>query len=425
MQYLKNAWYQRLTQGINPNVGWLLSSEILWSVPTTWTKTYAPLFMAALGLSPVQIGGVASLALIVQMLVSPFGGYAADRFGRKRVLVFTDAFCWVLPMAIWMFAQNFWFFVVAAVLNGIGALVGPSWICLLVEDTEPSRRTTVFAWFRLVVLGAGLFAPIVGLIMSKNSVVVGSRIIYGIALLSMLVMLSIRAAKIKETSVGSRLSIETRGMRVREYFGGYRQVFSQSIRQHTLIVLFFLGMINYAYLAIWDNFSALYMTHQQGLDLSPALVAAWPTFSSAIMILILIMGVPRIKHRLAQWLTVSSASLCLGILLFVLAKPGSYVSLAIAAVLIGVGLALINPVRDTFLANVLDDNKRATVLAAMNSLGLMFVVPLTPLAGKMFEYNPRAPLLMLLGMLALGIILSGSLLVGKRVNVGEKRSTYN
>lgn len=399
--------YRSQTEGVSRNVKILVATEPLWAIPVTWVRTYASLFMSALGLSATQIGWIASLTLVIQMLVAPFGGYVADRFGRKKVLIFFDTLSWITPMLLWMVAQNVWFFVAAAVLNGIGMIIAPAWNCLLVEDTAAHRRSAVFAAFQLVVLGSGLFSPLAGWIVEGYSVITGARILYGLAFLSITTMVLIRAFTITETSVGQTLMNELRDSRVKDVLGNYRGIFSAGAKNKTLVVLFLLSTINFAYMTLWQTYSSLYMTAQKGLALQPAVVSAWPTFSSLVMIGTLLLMVPKIRlERLPYWLILSSGLLCAGMLVFILAPARSYLVLTAAAVLIAAGTALINPVRDTFVANVMDDRERAALLAAMNSLTMILIIPLTPLAGRLFEINPRFPLLVLQVMLAAGVLLS-------------------
>ena len=125
------------------------------------------------------------------------------------------------------------------------------------------------------------------------------------------------------------------------------------------------------------------------------------------MILALLLIVPKVKpEKLPQWLILSSSLLCGGMGIFILSPAQSYPVLAVAAVLIACGMALINPVRDTFIANVIDDRARAVLLSGMNSLSMLLIIPITPLAGWLFEINPRFPILVLLIMLAIAVTLS-------------------
>ena len=404
------TWYQRATDGVSRNVKILLSTEPLWGIPVIWTRTYMSLFMAALGLTATQIGWVASLTLISQMLVAPFGGYAADKFGRKRTLILFDVIAWVIPPLIWMMAQNIWYFVIAAVLNGFNMIISPSWNCLLVEDTHPAKRAAVFATLQLVVLGAGIFSPISGWIVDGKGVVLGTRIIFGITAVSIAIMISIRAFKVTETSVGTALVDEFQGTSVKEALVNYRDALAQGFRNRTLTMLFLLSMINFAHVTIWNTYSTLYMTHTKGLNLSPGLVALWPTFSSIFIVLTLVSLVPRIRlEKLPHWLLLSSVLLACGVLIFVLTPQNVYAFLAISAILIAMGQALINPVRDTFIANIVEDRQRAPLMAAINSVSMIVLVPLTPLAGRLFELNPRTPLVVLLVFLATGVLAAGSL----------------
>lgn len=405
------ARYHELTHGVSRNVKILLGTEPLWGIPVTWTRSYASLFMAALGLSATQIGWMASLVLITQMLVAPFGGYVADRFGRKRTLIFFDIIAWIIPPLIWMVAQNVWYFAIAAVLNGFNMIISPSWNCLLVEDTHPGKRPAVFAAFQLVVLGAGLFSPISGWIVEGKGVILGTRIIYGITAASIATMVLIRAFSVRETSIGTALINENQKTTLKASLANYKMALLEGFSNRTLSRLFLLSMINFAYATIWNTYSALYMTHPDGLRLTPGFVAFWPSFSSIFIILTLILLVPRVQiEKLPQWLLLSSLLLSGGVFLFMVTPPGTYGLLAISAILIAIGTALINPVRDTFIANVLEDRQRAPFIAAMNSITMIVLVPLTPLAGRLFEANAHAPLIMLLAFLLLGVLAAVSLL---------------
>ncbi|NLK08815.1 MAG: MFS transporter [Firmicutes bacterium] len=414
-----SARYKNATDGISRNVEILLGTEPLWAVPVTWMRTYASLFMAALGLSATQIGWMASITLVVQMLVAPFGGYTADHFGRKRSLITFDIISWIMPLFVWMFAQNIWYFAVAAALNGVGMIIGPSWNCLLVEDTNPTRRPAVFAGFQLIVLGAGILSPISGWIVNSKGVIMGTRIIYGLTGLSIGIMTLIRALTVTETSVGIAIAQERQGQGagIKDALQNYRSALLYGFRHPALNKLLLLSMINFAYTTIWTAYSALYMTHIKGLNLSPSLVAFWPTFSSVFMVLTLVFLVPRVRlEKLPEWLLFSSILLCLGVVVFMVLPPDSYGLLAIPAILIAVGTALVNPVRDTFIANIIDDRQRAPFLAAINSVSMCVLVPLTPLAGRLFDLNTRAPLYLLLGFLVVGVFAANGL---KRVGASS------
>ena len=402
--------YQEATDGVSRNVQILLGTEPLWAIPVTWTRTYASLFMAALGLSATQIGWMASLTLITQMLVAPLGGYAADHLGRKRTLITFDIVSWIIPPLIWMVAQNVWYFAIAAILNGVGMIISPSWNCLLVEDTNPARRPAVFAAFQLIVLGAGIFSPISGWIVDGKGVIMGTRIIYGITALSIGIMTISRALTITETSIGVAIADEMQGATIKDALSSYWAALMHGFRDHTLSMLFLLTMINFAYATIWNTYSALYMTHSKGLNLSPGLVAFWPTFSSFFIVLTLTLLVPRVRlEKLPHWLLLSSTLLCTGVLVFMLIPPNSYGLLVVPAVLIAMGTALVNPVRDTFIANIVDDRQRAPFMAAINSVSMCVLVPLTPLAGRLFEVNAKAPLIVLMAVLILGVLAANSL----------------
>lgn len=64
---------------------------------------------------------------------------------------------------IWAFSQNFYYFLVAAIINSFNRVTMNSWGCLLVEDCDRSQIINIYAWVNISGLVAVFFAPITGL----------------------------------------------------------------------------------------------------------------------------------------------------------------------------------------------------------------------------------------------------------------------
>jgi MFS family permease len=79
----------------------LVATEALFAVFMSWVFFYQAVFLRALGLDEVSIGVVMTVPLALQMFLPMLGGYLADRFGRKRVLILFDSVGWIGAMCVW------------------------------------------------------------------------------------------------------------------------------------------------------------------------------------------------------------------------------------------------------------------------------------------------------------------------------------
>ena len=127
--------------------------------------------MVALGVTDKQIGLIASISMALQMFSSLLGGYVTDKLGRKRTSLIFDTLSWSIPTLIWAVAQNFYYFLVAAIINSLVRVVHTSWTCLLVEDTAPEDRVHAYTLLQVAGILAGFVAPLGGLLVKRFELV--------------------------------------------------------------------------------------------------------------------------------------------------------------------------------------------------------------------------------------------------------------
>jgi len=68
----------------------IVVTEGVAAVSFQWYASYLPLYMLALGVSEAQVGVLAGALVLTKFVSTLLGGYFADRFGRKRILVTVD-----------------------------------------------------------------------------------------------------------------------------------------------------------------------------------------------------------------------------------------------------------------------------------------------------------------------------------------------
>jgi len=185
---------------------------------------FASVYMAALAVSDQQIGIITSLLMTIRAISSFLSGAIVDKLGRKRATFIFDALSWSVPCLIWAFSQNFWWFIAAAMFNGLFEVTHNSWNCLLIEDADKSTLVDIYAWVHISGLLAVFFAPLAGLLVEGLNLVLAVRILYIFSFLSMTLKFLILNKYATETEVGAVRLKETRGVSFFSLLSGYGAV---------------------------------------------------------------------------------------------------------------------------------------------------------------------------------------------------------
>jgi MFS family permease len=158
--------------------------------------------MLALGLTDLQVGIVASIYMFSQMIFALISGAIIDKMGRRKSTMIFDFLSWSLPCLIWAFSQGFWFFAIAALLNGMMKITTVSWDCLLVEDAPKDKITHLYSWVIIAGNLSALFAPISSILVAKLTLVPAIRILYINAFVIMTIKLLLLYKCSTETKIG-------------------------------------------------------------------------------------------------------------------------------------------------------------------------------------------------------------------------------
>ena len=152
-------------------------TEPLWGLSMNLCLPYSSVYMSALGLKDDKIGLIATAYMLSQVIFAFLSGPITDKLGRRKTTAVFDFFAWCVPCLIWMRAENFWFFFIAALFNGAMKVPTNSWDCLMVEDAEKSQITRIYSL--VIVCGhlSALFAPISSILVSRLTLLPAVRIL--------------------------------------------------------------------------------------------------------------------------------------------------------------------------------------------------------------------------------------------------------
>ena len=379
-------------------------TEALWGIPFNLYAPYVSVYMLGLGLHDSQIGLVASISLALQVFWALISGALTDKFGRKKTTFFSDLFCWSIPCLIWAVAQNFNYFLVAAVINSAWRVSHTSWTCIVVEDTDPEQLMDVYTWIYIAGLLAAFFAPLAGLLIGKFSLIPTVRGLYIFAFFLMTAKFVVMNLMITETRRGKIRMEETRGQSLVSLLGEYKSVFRQILRTpetlYTIGIMLVMAIVN----TIYSNFWAILVTRK--LLIPEQHLAIFPVARSIVMLVFFIFVTPYVRRlNFRNPMLIGLAGFIASQVILITAPPHSYVLLVVSAVFDACSIASVNVQIDRMFALNVDEAERARIV----SITLMIVVLLTSpfgwIAGRMSEANRVLPFLFNIGLFVIGMVL--------------------
>jgi MFS family permease len=382
--------------------------EPMWGVPFNLYAPYASLYMLELGATDTQVGLITSLGLAAQMVFAVASGHITDRLGRRRTSLAFDLASWTIPTLMWAFAQNITWFVVAAIINGSVRVVHTSWTCLMIEDAPAEQRVHIYSWLQVAGIISGFVAPLAGLLVARLTVVPATRILYLFACASMTTMFFVRNRYTTETQVGLKKMREKQAFSFAGALDDYRRVLGTLARSPYTLLAFLLFVLNNIHLVIRRTFFSILLT--EGLGFPNEAVAVFPAVQSVVMLLVFVFAMPALARLTpALNLSTSLAAGIAGYVLLVLSPQGSYAMVVISSILTAYSSAVCVAMVESLLANAIEDNERAKIMAVLQVFLFAISTPFGALAGVLSEAASVLPFVLLIALLAASVVIAALL----------------
>ena len=400
--------YHPLIQVLGRNKGnprTLVLIEPLWGIPYNLIAPFATLYMYTQGVTDVQIGLILSITMVVQVCFSFFAGILADKLGRKTTTMMGDFFGWGLACLVWAASQNFWLFLLAALLNCFEQINQTAWYCLLIEDADQRDLVGLYTWINIGGLVAIFFAPISGMLVSANSVVPVVRVLYVLFALTMMTKCFITYKFCHETRQGQVRKAETKGVSPFRMLGEYRQLIPMLLKNRAVVKAVAVSVLLYIANVVNTNFFSLYVT--QRLGLSDNYLALFPILNAGVM-LVFMVGIQHklsaLKFRAPLW--AGLALYAVGALVLLLSPVGGLGFVLLNVFLTAVAASLVNPRKDALLQLNLDPQERARLNALIMASTVALSSPFGYLAGWLSSMDRRLPFgfMILLFLAAMAVV---------------------
>lgn len=390
--------------GLRGNPRLCVYTEPLWGIPFFLFMPFASVYMMMLGVSDWQIGLIASILVFSRAIWSVLGGAITDKLGRKRTTFIFDILSWAIPCLIWAFSQNFWWFVAAAMFNGVSEVTTNSWNCLLVEDAEKSKLVDIYAWVHISGLIAVFFAPLAGLLVEEIGLVYAVRVIYLFSFVSMTLKFFILNKYADETQIGKERLIETKEMSIMALLSGYggvaRKLFKSAQMRLALMTIAFFAIIT----LVTNTFFGLYVMRDLGMP--DYFLAYFPIIRSAIMLAFLFIIQPKIEKFGMK------GPMLIGICLYIAAYaaliilPSGNLWLLIVCIFVeSCAHGLVWPRRDSIQALFIEPGERARLNSVLASMVLAVTIPFGSVSGWLSGLDGRFPFMLVLAVLAVAFVV--------------------
>ena len=361
----------------------------IWSVFWGLVYFYFPLYMKALGLDEVAIGTVNTVGLLFAFLCFLFASAITNKLGRKRTTLIFDLLSWSVPMLIWAVSSNYWFFLVAGIINALSKVASISWNCIITEDEKPEKVPKIFTVVTLVNSAIGIFAPITGFFIGKFGLVVSMRALYAVGALSMTAMFIVRNAFLTETTAGSRLMADHGGSTFMESFKNHLKLLSR-LYENKKFLLLSLVFISTNFIMTLNVFQVIFLTEhlhfsQEAISIVPFIIAV--SNLGAFLV---------ISPKLAKKSSESVLSLFIACnfaasVLFLLIPERNLSAMLAVMAFNGISNFLMSAYRESVFMNSQGEHDKADMYAAVQTVTMLFCVPAGYLGGLLYRANPLLP----------------------------------
>ncbi|UKS24114.1 MFS transporter [Paenibacillus sp. HWE-109] len=360
--------------------------EPLWAIPGTIVLFYAPLYMKGAGLSDIQIGILNSVNLYFSFMFQMFAGAVTNKWGRKRTTLLFDLISWSIPMFIWAFSNNFWLFLIAYLLNASSKFVTVAFNLLIIEDVDEKQRSLVFAIMNMIIISAGVLAPLAGGVIHKYGIMPTISVVYFIGGISMTVLFVVRNYLTKETEAGEvMIQAHSDTHIIRGVMQSFR-LFGQSLRNRQMLPIILITIISNIILQL-NFFQVIYLKEQLGFG--DRMISWIPFITAVTTILVYSTAMPRVKERNeASYVKLSLAFCASGSLLFLFIPAGSVLMLIIVTTVLAAGTFLLLTFRDSLLMNKLGQYDKADLYSSIQVVMSIAAIPWGYISGLVYNFKP-------------------------------------
>ena len=388
---MKNALFHALF-ALKGNARVCLWTEPLWGIPYNLCLPYASLYMAALGLSPSEIGMVASIGIVSQVIFSTLSGVITDKLGRRWTTVIFDTLAWSVPEFIWMASQNVNWFIAAALFNGAWRVTENSWDLLLVEDLAAKDVLPAVSLAQMLGMIAAFIAPLSKFAIDAFGLVPTMRVLYGITATSMTIKFLLVHIFSTETKMGMRRMQETKNKRLLTMLFECREVYLRLVLNKRMLLTFGILAAHSLVTTLSGTYWSLLVCSSMGV--AQGNIVLFSTLKNLITLFCAFALVPKISLvNFKKPLLLGLGGYIVSLVLLLCASMGISIMplLIVSCALEAFSLAVLSPTTRSLMLVSANANERARVCGLIYATIALLTAVFPGIVGYLAEISLRIP----------------------------------
>ena len=383
----------------NRNILAISLTTSLWSlVQQGWNPFWPKYMLDNLGASVTIIGLITAITTAERLLFQLPGGILADRYGRKKIIVYGTLIRTLSPL-IYFLAPTWEWIIPAALINGMASLYMPAFSAIVADSLPEKRRGAGYGAYNTITNIPMMIGPLIGgLAIEAYGYEFGVKLFLVLQVVVGLIMTVVRHMILHETiesrHVDSKAPLVPTGKMFRE--------FPRTIK--VMIVVAIIGSFSSRLVYDLINLYAL-----EVLRLSPSQLGLINTAVGATSTLLALPGGMMSdrygrRNNIMLGRTVSPISqglvtLAGGFNSYFAVRVFNAAGIAVG----GSGMEAGGPSWNALIADIVPSEKRATVLGTIGTLTAVVAAPGSVLGGYLWDtVSPQLPfqLSMVVGLIS-------------------------
>ncbi len=384
---------------ITPVVAWFLAAMILSNIPGRMVFVLLGVYIAdGLGATIGQIGLVFTLASIVPMALQILGGWLSDALGRLPTIAIGSGFG-VAGYLGFVFAPSWGWMAAALMLHNVASsLVGPSFGAFIADQTTEENRGRVFGLVDTLYQVVGVVGPPLGGFLAFTfgfkTVLVTAAILYTLAtILRIWMAVSIRFKEKEAGEVGEKLTLKNLKTNLLKMLA---LVTAGGVLTWIMVTD---GVIDVSF-RLSTEMNPLFLSQIGGMN---AQQIGWVSAVFSITVMALSLPGGWVADKLSERFGIIVGFLLEFFAILVFVNARSFAGFAIYSVLMGAGIALVNPAYNTLVSKVVPHSLRGVAYGLFYTSVSILALPFPYIGAWLWErFSPQTPYI----LTAAGILLS-------------------
>ena len=363
-----------------PKGAWIITAtSAFWGVGSFMYSPFQSIFFRSLGMPLVYVALMAAISSIVTAVALIVGGYLADAWGRKNVIIIFSTIS-AASAFIYIFINSWQFILIPVIIGSVCSMYSPAFNATLTESMRQDMRPSGFASFAMLNTLPAIFAPFIGgLLMVNFGDVNGLKIAFFISGFLGLIAMSVRALRLEETYVPQKRFSEPLLSRIRDMMRDYAHVLKKANSDAKRLLAY--AITSSIAASFTTIFISLYLVKE--LNLSPVSYGILSGLTGLATVIVLIPSVRIIKRAGLKKAAILSA-LFSPLSMFIFVSSNGMNDLLAWSVTGGVGGALAQPSMNTLQGNLSEKEMRGKLMALFGVMPLLAAFPAQIFSGYLY-----------------------------------------